>query len=129
MEIIGKPSVEFRQSHNDSIIMVTSMRARGNHHAAANERAREIRYHFHLDSLNIAMDQYFLTGDNIEFRNQEVKITLYLPENTPFQLDPMAQKHYRQIRNFEPLWDKDILNKVLVMKEYQLIEAPVPVTL
>jgi len=129
MQIIGKPSIEFRQSHNDSVMVVTTMRARGNNHAAANERAREIRYRCHLDSLNISMDQYFLTGDDVEFRNQEVKITIYLPEYQPLQLDPVMQKHYRQIQNLEPLWDNEILDKVLIMNDHKLIEAPRTTTL
>jgi phage shock protein PspC (stress-responsive transcriptional regulator) len=121
MKLVGQPKIEFKQSHNDSILIVTTYRARGASHSVAAQRAADITYRLSADSASITLDQFFGCDPDMRFRDQEVKVTLYLPENTPFRLDPHLQNNHKQITNFEPLWDKTLPSRILTMQGNKVV--------
>lgn len=119
----GKPSIEFRQSTTDSIVVTTTMRARGSNYKSATERASGIRLNTETANNRIFIDKYFATSQGANFRAQEVKVNIYIPDNMVFRLDPTLQKSYQYIVNFDPLWDEQILDKPLIMKKNKIVSA------
>ncbi len=125
--VLGKSVIEFRQSNDDSVVITSIRRARGDGHSTAKERAEEIIHTISVKDNRIDIEKYFSTTPGSLFRNQEVKINIYIPENHVFIFDPVLQQSNDQIKNLTPLWDKDILDKPLTMKNNKLVEVEKPV--
>lgn len=53
----------------------------------AKQRAEKIKYDFKVEGNQIILDNYLLTEANTKFRDQQVKVYLYLPEGTVFFAD------------------------------------------
>ncbi len=121
--ITGRPVIEFRQSLNDSLMITITKRARGRNQREARERAGDILIETTTAAGHIWIDRFFTTPPGSVYRKQDVKINIAIPENQVIRLDPSLQQNYRYIRNFDPLWDEQILNKPLRMKNHKLVTA------
>lgn len=121
--MIGKPEIEFRESYNDSVKVIVTRRARGKSHREADSRAQEIHLSIHQDQQQLLIDQHFRTPAGAFFRDQQVKINIYIPKNMVFALNPLMQQHSSQISNFDPLWDEQLPKQFLTMRDQKLIVA------
>ncbi|TJY36243.1 PspC domain-containing protein [Pontimicrobium aquaticum] len=61
--------------------------ARGRTYQDARDRAEEIIYNFDYTNGKLVLDNYFLTDANNKFRDQDVTITLYMPEGSVIYSD------------------------------------------
>lgn len=121
--IIGSPVIEFKQSATDTPYINLSKRSRGKDHKTASQRAASIRYTVQQDGKTLLLDPVFTTGSNDVYRQQEVKVNIYLPEGTIFRLDRNLQERHAWIRNFDPLWDESMPAKLLTIKDGKVISA------
>ena len=121
--LAGTPSIEFRQGISDSVVVTITKRSRGSNYKTAKQQAADIRFNSALDSTSVMLDKYFLTPSGANFRKQEVKVNIYIPQNRIFRLDPSLQQAHRHISNFDPLWDEQILDKPLTISKNQIVSA------
>jgi phage shock protein PspC (stress-responsive transcriptional regulator) len=71
------------RSTSDSIATLRiEKNARGRSYQNARERASAIEYNHSLDNGELLLDNYFLTDFENKFRDQDVRITLYMPEGS-----------------------------------------------
>ena len=66
----------------------------------AKNRAEKIRYKFSLQGNRLVLDNYFLTPIQNKFRNQNVKITLFLPVGMHFKVDESVKNYDRSDYTF-----------------------------
>ncbi len=59
----------------------------------ARERAAEIMYSYNLEGNNLTLDNYLTTEIQNKVRDQDVRVTLYVPEGTVLLLDQSARHH------------------------------------
>ncbi|MFO7722708.1 MAG: PspC domain-containing protein [Bacteroidales bacterium] len=121
--LVGRSKIEFRQSTGDSVTVTVTGRARGRNAKQANHNARQINYDMNTSRNQVSLGQFFAASQPSLFRNQEVKVNIYIPENKVFKLDPAIQQNYQQITNFDPLWDEQLLNQYLVIKNNKVVAA------
>ncbi len=119
----GKPSIRFRQSQNQSTLVATTRHARGSSHRVATERASALEHAIHTDSSYVSIQHLFTLPYIAHYRDQGLKVTIYIPEGRVFLLDPLLRKHYGQIENLQPLWDKSMLDKPLMMQNNRMVVA------
>jgi len=89
--------------------------ARGRTYQAARERAEEIIYNFDFNDGKLVLDNYFLTNAANKFRDQDVKITLYMPEGSIIYSDG-STRNYRSWRYSSDIISFDKENKYLKIK-------------
>jgi phage shock protein PspC (stress-responsive transcriptional regulator) len=121
--LVGRPKIEFRQSPGDSVTVTVTGRARGRNAKQAHHNARQINYEMNTSSNQLSIGQFFASSKPSLFRNQEVKVNVYIPENKVFKLEPAMQNNFRQITNFDPLWDEQLPGQYLVMKNNKVVAA------
>ena len=69
--------------------------AEGKSSFEAKKRAERIKYNFKIEGNKIIFDNFFTTDLSNKFRNQEIKIYLYLPEGTLIAPDESVERFTR----------------------------------
>ncbi len=74
--------------------------ASGKSLSEAKRRAEKIKYKFVFQQNRLILDNYFLTSIENKFRNQNVKITLYLPSGILFKVDESVKEYDRSDNDY-----------------------------
>ena len=69
--------------------------AKGNSLSDARKRAELIKYSYKIEGNQIILDNYLITDLKDKYRDQEIEITLFLPEGTLFKVDSSVQNYDR----------------------------------
>ncbi|RLD25958.1 MAG: hypothetical protein DRI75_12550 [Bacteroidetes bacterium] len=94
------------KSTKDSLASVSIERnARGNNYQNAKERATNIEYDYAFNNNELLLDAYFLTGIENKFRDQEVEITLYLPEGSIININDNTYTFHRNSSQYRDIID------------------------
>ena len=94
------------RSTTDSVgKMVIDRTAEGNNFLDAKQRAEAIEYNYTFDNNNLMLDGFFITETENKYRDQEIQLTLYLPEGTILVADENTYSFHRNDSRYD-----DILN-------------------
>ncbi len=74
--------------------------AKGKTLSEAKQRAAQIRYGYQIVGNQLILDNYLLSDLKNKFRDQEIEVTLYLPEGTLFKADSSVQNYDRSSDEF-----------------------------
>jgi hypothetical protein len=74
--------------------------AKGKSLSEAKQRAQQIRYNYKIIGNQLILDNYLVSDLKNKFRDQEIEITLYLPEGTLFKVDSSVQHYDRSNDDF-----------------------------
>ena len=74
--------------------------AKGKSLSEAKKRAEQIKYSYKIIGNQLILDNYLLTELRNKFRDQEIEITLFLPEGTLFKTDSSVQNYDRSNDEF-----------------------------
>lgn len=87
--------------------IVLEKSAEGNNHLDAKKRAEAIEYNFSLENNTLMLDGFFITDTKNKYRNQQIEITVYLPEGTVVYSEENAASYYSFNSDFAELsnWD------------------------
>ncbi|PRZ28264.1 PspC domain-containing protein [Flavobacterium granuli] len=99
--------------------------AKGKSLSEARQRAEQIKYNYTIEGNQLILDNYLLTDLKNKFRDQQIEITLYLPEGTLFKADSSVQDYDRSDDDFFNLNDNSdkYLYKVMDLK-VQCLDCP-----
>ncbi|WP_417350373.1 PspC domain-containing protein [Flavobacterium alkalisoli] len=99
--------------------------AEGGSISEARERAEKINYSFDLQGNNLTLDNCITTEVSNKFRNQKVKVYVYIPEGTIVNADKSIRHYHRSDYSlYIPYNDQDHLYK-LVEDELECLDCPV----
>ena len=85
--------------------------AKGKSLSEAKQRAEQIKYGYKIIGNQLIFDNYLITDLKNKFRDQEIEITLFLPEGTVFKLDSNVQDYDRTNEDYF-LWNPDFSDAV-----------------
>ena len=85
--------------------IVIEKTAEGRSYLDAKERAEAIEYHYVFEDGTLKLDGYFITDFANKYRDQEVDITLFLPEGTILFAEDNTYSFHRNSASY-----RDILN-------------------
>ncbi|MEZ7503744.1 PspC domain-containing protein [Flavobacterium sp. Arc2] len=74
--------------------------AKGKSIAEARKRAEQIKYSYKIEGNQLTLDNYLITDLKNKFRDQEIEVTLYLPEGTLFKTDSSVKNYDRSNDDF-----------------------------
>ncbi len=118
--MLGHPRLDVeRSSSNDFVIMIRK-RSRGRSQEAAKENVEEIVYNFNQKDSVIYFDPYFTLDDGNRWLDQEVDITVKVPEGKRVYLDEDLRKIIYDIENVSNTFDGDMIDKYWKMTDLGL---------
>ncbi|WP_298247682.1 PspC domain-containing protein [uncultured Christiangramia sp.] len=102
--IVGNDIRLIVRSTRDSVGKMEILKsAEGKNYNEARNRAKAIRYGRSLVGNELLLDSYFITDAKSGYRDQEVQITLYLPEGTTLYADDNTSTFHRNTDSYEDI--------------------------
>lgn len=116
----SKPEIKY-QNENERVIYLRDIRidmkstfdsigkiiveknAEGNNHPDAKNRAEAIEYNYSLENNRLNLNSFFLTDPKNKYRDQNVKVTIYMPEGTVISADENVKTFYALSSNFSEI--------------------------
>jgi phage shock protein PspC (stress-responsive transcriptional regulator) len=114
--LIGNPKLNIEKASGNSFIVTVKKVARGRSPENAREMAEDIIYTFEERDSLLIFEPNFVIDKNQKWRNQEVKITVKVPEYKSVYLDEKMTAIIYDIENVTNTWDKDMVGKTWIMK-------------
>ncbi len=99
-EFYGDPKLEILTSDKEKFELKLYLSANGHHDEDANINIEEIIYYFKIDSTSLTLDPYYKLQKNVRWRNQDVKMKLYVPEGKYISIEKKIRKHFRLSYNW-----------------------------
>ncbi len=89
------------KSTKDSVAKIrVDKSARGSDYNQAKNRAKNINYNYRLNGNKLILDNYFTVPDNAVARDQEIELTLYLPEGSVLFAEESTYNYHRNNSNY-----------------------------
>ncbi len=109
--LYGVPQLDVVKSNTDDFVILLRKRSRGKNDEIAKEHVEKIEYNFSQNDSTIYFDPVFTVGDDTNWLDQEVNITVKVPEGKSIYLgDEMVEIIY-DIENVSNTWDGDMVGK------------------
>ena len=120
--------IKIRKSDTDSISINIRKDADGSSTPAARDRARNIAYTYTVDGNEIMLDKYLTTETSNKARNQEVTITIYVPQGKTVYFDNSTSRYIgRGIDNDQGFYRSGMAGQHWLMDddgELQCLDCP-----
>lgn len=114
--LLGQPQLDIEKSGNENFSVLIKKASRGKSRENAKEASEDIIYRYELKDSTMLFDPYFIIGQDVRWRGQEVSITVKVPEGKAIYLDNDMVKIIHDIENVSNTWDGDMVGKTWVMK-------------
>ncbi len=114
--VLGQPRLDVERSSTDNFSVQIKKSSRGKSRENAKEEAQEVVYNYQLTDSTLYFDPYFVIPDGGKWRDQEVNITIKVPEGKAIYLDDNLVKVIHDIENVSNTWDGDMVDKYWEMK-------------
>jgi phage shock protein PspC (stress-responsive transcriptional regulator) len=101
-DIIYSNQVRFKieNTNEKEAFIQIEKEAKGSSLSEAKQRADQIKYSYKILGNQLILDNYLITDLKNKFRDQEIEITLFLPEGTLFKVDSSVQHYDRSDDDF-----------------------------
>jgi len=114
--ILGHANLDIEKSGSNEFVVLVKKAARGKTRNDAKETSESIIYRFDLKDSTVVFDPYFILGEGVKYRGQEVDITVKVPEGKAVYLGEDMIKIIHDIDNVSNTWDGDMVGKTWIMK-------------
>ena len=108
-----------RPTTKDAAYLIIERNARGNSYQNARDRASAIEYNFTFDGNVLTIDNYFLTDIEQRFRDQDVRVVLYVPEGIILKTDETIRNEGRRWRYTNDLLKRKYEGHYIQIKDGQ----------
>ncbi|MCD8411499.1 PspC domain-containing protein [Tenacibaculum finnmarkense] len=103
-------NIDVRKSETGIAYIEIKKTSEGKKRNNANDNAKEIEYHFKITNNTIVFDAFFLSAYKNTWKDEEIKATLFIPENTIIYFEDSAGKFIDDIKNIQDIYDRDMAN-------------------
>jgi len=114
-KLVGHPRFTIEKSSTGEYLLLIKKKSRGNSTDDAQKNVEDITYNFVQKDSTLRFDPYYLLKDNAKWRNQEVDLTLKVPEGKSVYLGSKMKDIISDIENTENMWDGDMVGKTWIM--------------
>jgi phage shock protein PspC (stress-responsive transcriptional regulator) len=98
--------------------------ADGNSFVNAKERAGKIDYNYSIDGNTLLLDNFHSTSVKNKVRDQEVRVTVFIPSNSVITFDESAKQHIgRTTRYDKDIYRSDIVDYQWLMKDNGVLQC------
>jgi phage shock protein PspC (stress-responsive transcriptional regulator) len=121
--MIGKPRLDIEKSGGQDFVVSVRKTSRGRNREIARDYAADLIYNYELKDSLLFFEPYFFLGEKGKWRDQELFITLRIPEGKSIYLDERMVDIIYDIKNVTNTWDGDMVGKFWEMKPEGLTMA------
>ncbi len=114
--MLGKPQLDVEKAGGDEFAVTVKKFSRGRSREKAREWTTDIIYNYEASDSTLLFDPWFILKKGSKWRNQEVEITLKVPEGKAIHLEDDMIEIIYDIENVSNTWDGDMVGKTWVMK-------------
>ena len=114
-KMLGHPRFTVEKSSSGEYLLLIKKRARGRSSEDAQKNVEQIEYNFLQKDSTLKFDPYYFLKDDAKWREQEVWMTLKVPEGKSIYLDAKMADIIHDIENTENMWDGDMVGKTWTM--------------
>ena len=112
--------VDVKKSTSDETYLIIQKESRGQNRNKASKNAEKITYNFEIVNNTIVLDAYFLSDFKNLWKDEEVNITLHIPENTTVYFDGSTKNFLYHVDNTKDIYDKEMANHYFMMTDKTL---------
>jgi phage shock protein PspC (stress-responsive transcriptional regulator) len=120
--LLGSPRLDIERSSTNDFIILVRKKARGSSAENAKENVEEIVYQYQVADSTVSFNPYYRLEEGSRWLQQEVDITIKVPEGKSIYLDKDLVKIIYDIENVSNTWDGDMVGKYWKMTELGLEE-------
>ena len=113
---VGEPELDVVRSSSDEFVITVKSASRGGSREGAKINSQEIIYNYTVSDSTVVFDPYFFLGKEVKWRNQEVFITVKVPEGKAVYLEEGMEDIIYDIENTSNTWDSEMIGKFWEMK-------------
>ena len=113
---VGEPELDVVRSSSDEFVITVKCASRGSSRDDAKTNSQEIVYNYTLSDSTVVFDPYFFLGEDEKWRNQEVYITVKVPEGKAVYLGDGMEDIIHDIENTSNTWDHEMSGKFWEMQ-------------
>ncbi len=114
-KLLGHPRFTIEKSSTGEYLLLIKKQSRGSSTVDAQKNVEEIVYNFAQKDSTLNFDPYYLLKENARWRDQEVYLTLKVPEGKSVYLNEKMKNIINDIQNTENMWDGDMVGKTWTM--------------
>lgn len=112
--------VDVKKSNTKEPYIIVQKESRGKNRKMASENAEKIAYNFSVENNSIVLDAYFLSDFRNIWRDEEINIIVYIPENNTIYFDDSIKNFLDDVKNEGDIYDTDMANHHFIMTDTTL---------
>lgn len=112
--------VNVKKSNSDESYVIFQKESRGKSKTKANINSKKIKYKYEIVDNTIILDAYFLSAYKNLWKDEEVNIIFYIPENVTVYFDNTVKNFLYHVDNEEDIYDKEMSNHHFIMTDKTL---------
>ena len=114
-KLLGHPRFTIEKSSSGEYLLLIKKQSRGSSTVDAQKNVEEIEYNFIQKDSTLRFDPYYMLKENARWRDQEIFLTLKVPEGKSVYLNQKMTSIISDIQNTENMWDGDMVGKTWTM--------------
>jgi phage shock protein PspC (stress-responsive transcriptional regulator) len=114
-KLLGHPRFTIEKSSSGEYLLLIKKQSRGSSTVDAQKNVEEIEYNFVQKDSTLRFDPYYMLKDEARWRDQEIFLTLKVPEGKSIYLNQKMASIINDIQNTENMWDGDMVGKTWTM--------------
>ena len=112
--------VDVRKSNSDESYFIVQKESRGKSKSKAISNSKKIKYNFEIVDNTIILDAYFLSEYKNLWKDEEIDIVFYIPENVTIYFDNSTRNFLSNVDNEKDIYDKDMASHHFIMTDKTL---------
>ncbi len=102
--------IDVAKSDSDEAYIEIKKESEGRKRKDALDNAEKIKYKFNLDNNKIVFDAFFLSEYRNIWKDEEVYLTVYIPEGTTVYFENSSKRFLYNIENTQDIYDRNMAN-------------------
>jgi hypothetical protein len=107
--------VDVKRSATNEAYILVQKESRGKNRMLANKTAEKIEYKFYIIDNEIVLDAFFLSEITNVWKEEEIDIIIFLPENMTIYFDNSVKYFLDDVKNEESIYDRKMVNNYFKM--------------
>jgi phage shock protein PspC (stress-responsive transcriptional regulator) len=112
--------VDVQKSNSDETYLIIQRESKGKSKINARKNAEKIKYNYTIVDNTIVLDAFYISEYKNLWKDEEINITVYIPENTTVYFDSSIKKFLNDVDNKGDIYDEDMANHHFIMTDKTL---------
>jgi phage shock protein PspC (stress-responsive transcriptional regulator) len=107
--------LDVKKSTSGSAYIVIQKESYGRNSIKARQNAEKIQYKYTVQDNQLILDAFFLSDLKNIFKEEEIEITLFIPESSAIYFDNSIKNFLSDVENETDIYDKEMVNHHFIM--------------